>query len=135
MHKIVTYAHVGAKVAGQVAVDVTSVEDLALSSFVSIEARLLEGATVNVGLGNLGDDGKVLARLSIGVNLLDLVRSQRSFSSQFVQGIPDLGVLITITSTGHSHQSRQDDQALHGCGRLVEEDCFEVAEEKTLKLR
>ena len=99
-----TYAHVGTQIAGQVSVDVTAVEDLALVSFISIKARLLELSTVNTGLGDFRKSREVLARLSVGVNFLDLIGCQWSLSTKLVQGVPDLRLLIAVACVSYSHK-------------------------------
>ena len=111
---MVAYSLVGAEIAGQVAVNVAPIEHLALSgSAVGVESLL--GAAVDAtGLGDLRQDGIISTSHGFAVKILDLIDGQL-FSTEFVQGVPDFGVLVTVdrAAVGHSQHGGEHKQALH----------------------
>ena len=119
---VMTYSHVGAEIAGEVSVNVAPVKHLALSgSTVGIESLL--GAAVDAtGLGDLRQDGEVDSGHRFAVEILNLIDGQL-LSTEFVQGIPDFGVLVTVdrAAVGHTQHGGEHKKALHFDFLSVEE--------------
>ena len=105
------YSHVGAKVAGQVAVNVASVEDLTPSSARFSVESLVIAAVQGVAIRHGGEDGEVSAGNGVQEQIANLLNGQ-VLSSKLCQGIPNFGVLVTVSGVSDTQDNCKDDEVL-----------------------